>query len=86
MATSSIDYQARAERMIKRWAGVRGKVRTDEERKVNEIFTDRFENGKEPDEYVEGIIAQCGNCKIFVSVRFYVESILENLEVLKTSF
>ena len=55
MATSSIDYQARAERMIKRWAGVRGKVRTDEERKVNEIFTDRFENGKEPDEYVEGI-------------------------------
>ena len=43
--------------MIKRWAGVRGKVRTDEERKVNEIFTDRFENGTEPDEYVEGIEA-----------------------------
>ena len=41
--------------MIKRWAGIRGKVRTDEERKVNEIFTDRFENGTEPDEYVEGI-------------------------------
>ena len=50
-----VDYESRAHRMISRWAGVRGKVRTDEERKVTEIFTDRYENGTEPEEYIIGI-------------------------------
>ena len=29
---------------------------------------------------------QCGNCRIFLSFRFYVKSTLENLEVLKLPF
>ena len=52
-----VDYESRAHRMISRWAGVRGKVRTDEERKVTEIFTDRYENGTEPEEYIIGSIS-----------------------------
>ena len=56
MTTSNhnVDYEQRAQRMIKRWAGIQGKVRTDQERKVTEIFTDRYENGSEPDEYILG--------------------------------
>ena len=54
---TEINYESRAHRMISRWAGVRGKVRTDEERKVTEIFTDRYENGTEPEEYIIGM--QC---------------------------
>ena len=42
-ADNSVNYEDRAQRMINRWAGIRGKTRTDEERKVNEIFTDRCE-------------------------------------------
>ena len=39
-----IDYERRAQRMIQRWAGVRGPVRSDEERNnVTEIFTDRLQ-------------------------------------------
>ena len=39
-----IDYERRAQRMIARWAGVRGPVRSDEERNnVTEIFTDRLQ-------------------------------------------
>ena len=52
--TTEVNYESRAHRMISRWAGVRGKVRTDEERKVTEIFTDRYENGTEPEEYIIG--------------------------------
>ena len=54
--TTEVNYESRAHRMISRWAGVRGKVRTDEERKVTEIFTDRYENGTEPEEYIIGNI------------------------------
>ena len=37
-----IDYERRAHRMIARWAGVRGPVKSDEERNnVTEFFTDR---------------------------------------------
>ena len=32
------------------------------------------------------IISHCGNCRIFISIRFYVKSILQNLEVLKLTF
>ena len=32
------------------------------------------------------LAAQCGNFRIFLSLRFYVKSILENLEVLKLLF
>lgn len=39
-----VDYERRAQRMIERWAGVRGPVRSDEERNnVTEIFTDRLQ-------------------------------------------
>merc|ERR1711953_1343221 len=39
-----IDYERRAQRMIQRWAGGRGPVRSDEERNnVTEIFTDRLQ-------------------------------------------
>ena len=54
--TTEVNYESRAHRMISRWAGVRGKVRTDEERKVTEIFTDRYENGTGPEEYIIGNI------------------------------
>ena len=54
---TEVNYESRAHRMISRWAGVRGKVRTDEERKVTEIFTDRYENGTEPEEYIIGSIS-----------------------------
>ena len=39
--TKEVDYESRAQRMIGRWAGVRAAPRSDEDRKVNEIFTDR---------------------------------------------
>ena len=43
-----IDYERRAQRMIQRWAGVRGPVRSDEERNnVTEIFTDRLSETQE---------------------------------------
>lgn len=39
-----VNYERRAQRMIERWAGVRGPVRSDEERNnVTEIFTDRLQ-------------------------------------------
>ena len=39
-----VNYERRAQRMIERWAGVRGQVRSDEERNnVTEIFTDRLQ-------------------------------------------
>lgn len=39
-----VNYERRAHRMIERWAGVRGPVRSDEERNnVTEIFTDRLQ-------------------------------------------
>ena len=36
--------------------------------------------------YFNTNVAQCGNFRIFLSLRFYVKSILENLEVLKLQF
>ena len=43
-----IDYERRAQRMIQRWAGVRGPIRSDEERNnVTEIFTDRLSETQE---------------------------------------
>ena len=32
------------------------------------------------------MVAQCGNFRIFLSLRFYVKSILEHIEVLKLPF
>ena len=31
-------------------------------------------------------VLQCGNCRIFLSIRFHVKSTLENFEVLKLTF
>jgi len=66
---TEINYESRAHRMISRWAGVRGKVRTDEERKVTEIFTDRYENGTEPEEYIietEKKVPLLAKCEVLV--------------------
>lgn len=40
-SNGEINYEERAERMINRWAGVQSAPRSDADRQVNEIFTDR---------------------------------------------
>ena len=55
MTSTNIDYEQRAERMINRWAGVRAPPRSDQDRQVNEIFTDReTQNGTKNEEYITG--------------------------------
>ena len=54
-----VNYERRAQRMIARWAGIRGPVKSDEDRNnVTEIFTDRnqsHETLRKEDTFIIGI-------------------------------
>ena len=49
-------------------------------------YTNRNKDTGYPKPIQKGRIAQCENFRIFLPLRFYVKSILENLEVLKLQF